>query len=376
MYSKPNAAADRDAGLFHARGGERREANDVARSQDVRATRAIAMVDIYVAPVVGRDTDPLQREALGVASPSGGEKQVFAFERRAIGQRRHDSRTLAFDARPTPALHEADAKGLHGLAEASDDLDVEEREDRPALIDQRHLDPKRREHARILAADHTAPEDSDRLRQAIDAEDGVAIPDVCVIEIDLNGTVGSRAGGDQEVIGRERGATFSAVDHHRFRVLEVTLSAEVGYGVTLEVMHHSARLRLGDCVLTLDQLGDCGLGVELDRDSIEPPGAVSGEVERGFAQGLARESAGVDGRAARLRLRLDDRHALVEERRLDRALLTGRTGADYDQVEARGRRDSRHPGDITPGGQRLLWMATAGLALHRRERGHHSNRHR
>jgi hypothetical protein len=58
-----------------------------------------------------------------------------------------------------------------------------------------------------------------------------------------------------------------------------------------------------------------------------------GEIERGLAQRL-RGNPGVDrGRAARLRLVLDDRDAPTEVRGLCRAFLARRTGADDDQVE-------------------------------------------
>src|SRR5206468_8119561 len=58
----------------------------------------------------------------------------------------------------------------------------------------------------------------------------------------------------------------------------------------------------------------------------------AGEVQRGLAQGLGWNRAGVHARAAEHRLALDERHALAEVRRLRRALFTCRTGADDDEV--------------------------------------------
>jgi hypothetical protein len=59
---------------------------------------------------------------------------------------------------------------------------------------------------------------------------------------------------------------------------------------------------------------------------------VAGQEERGLAQGLGRQRAGVDRRAARLRLLLHHHHALVEVGRLGGALLAGRARADDDEI--------------------------------------------
>jgi hypothetical protein len=58
----------------------------------------------------------------------------------------------------------------------------------------------------------------------------------------------------------------------------------------------------------------------------------AGEMERGLAQRLGGDGAGVHARAADDRLALDQRDALAKVRRLRRALLTGGTGADDDEV--------------------------------------------
>src|SRR5207253_4966407 len=68
---------------------------------------------------------------------------------------------------------------------------------------------------------------------------------------------------------------------------------------------------------------DVGEGAEL-----EPVQVVDRVLE-----GLARQRAGVDARAAEYLLLLDDGHALSQLGRLDGGLLAGGTAADHQQVE-------------------------------------------
>ena len=67
-------------------------------------------------------------------------------------------------------------------------------------------------------------------------------------------------------------------------------------------------------------------------DAVQVPLPEAREEQRGLAQGLRGERAGVDGGAARLGLPLDDRDALAEIRGLRGALLARGAAADDDEV--------------------------------------------
>ena len=56
------------------------------------------------------------------------------------------------------------------------------------------------------------------------------------------------------------------------------------------------------------------------------------EIERRFAQRLARQRAGEDGGAARLCLTLDDQHAFAKKRCLRRSFFSGGPRPDDDQI--------------------------------------------
>ena len=99
------------------------------------------------------------------------------------------------------------------------------------------------------------------------------------------------------------------------------------------------------------------------------------ERERGLAQVLRRQRAGVDARAAQHRVPLDDRHALAEVGRLRRALFAGGAGADHDQIEVRchlaivvgaaphGKPWPVHWSDGTRSGQRAAIVSITPLAV-------------
>ena len=73
--------------------------------------------------------------------------------------------------------------------------------------------------------------------------------------------------------------------------------------------------------------------LRLHVDAREVAVAEPGEEERGLAQGLRGERAGVRGGPASDGLLLDQGHRLAEVRRLRGPLLPRRPGADDDQVE-------------------------------------------
>ena len=67
-------------------------------------------------------------------------------------------------------------------------------------------------------------------------------------------------------------------------------------------------------------------------DAVESALAQPGEIERGLAQRLRRNSARVHRRASRSRRALDDANTLAEMRRLRRAFFAGGAGTDHDEI--------------------------------------------
>ncbi len=108
----------------------------------------------------------------------------------------------------------------------------------------------------------------------------------------------------------------------------------------------------------LDLPGDDGLDAETqvgDRDlvldrivaAVKGPLAKAREVENAFTQSLRRNGARVDADPADHLFPVDDRHALSQLGRGDRALLPGRAGPDHHEV-VRVRLRSFHVGSLAP----------------------------
>ena len=107
------------------------------------------------------------------------------------------------------------------------------------------------------------------------------------------------------------------------------------------------KLRLGDVDFGLDHLVDAeaqvrhgDLFLDVIVDAVDALVLEAGEVQHGFAHGLAGNGAGVDAGAADDFALLDHRHAAAALGALNGRTLSGRAGADDDDVvflHAKGR---------------------------------------
>ncbi len=80
---------------------------------------------------------------------------------------------------------------------------IEERQQAVAGVDQIHLDVQAAEDRRIFAADHPGAVNDDVARLMAQFENGVAVVDAWVIEIDAGRMVRTRAAGDHDVVGAD-----------------------------------------------------------------------------------------------------------------------------------------------------------------------------
>jgi hypothetical protein len=146
-----------------------------------------------------------------------------------------------------------------------------------------------------------------------------------------------RAGRDQHRLALEAPRVPEGPAHLDLaRTDEARVAADQRHAVPVKVAADARRLRAAHGVLARDQRRDVQLLLHLEREPVEIALPVPGQEQRGFAQGLGGQGAGVHGGAARLRGALDHRDAFAEVRGLRGALLTGRAGADHDEVETLG----------------------------------------
>ncbi len=87
------------------------------------------------------------------------------------------------------------AKGIH-------DLVIEERQQLLARVDEVHLQPEVPEHGGVFAPDDSGTENGNRAGSVVEVQDGVAIEDARVFEVNIVGPVRPRARGDDSVLER------------------------------------------------------------------------------------------------------------------------------------------------------------------------------
>ncbi len=142
----------------------------------------------------------VEAEVLCVPQAAAREQQRLGRQLDAVRQE---------DAHVAACLLDPGSRGVEpqvkaGLGEARLEqrryLIVEEGQQRLVAVDQRHLDAQRLKQRRVLAADDAATNDDQRLRQAAQAQDAVAVEDA-LAEGHLRRAHGPRARRDQDVVG-------------------------------------------------------------------------------------------------------------------------------------------------------------------------------
>src|SRR5712664_444268 len=103
--------------------------------------------------------------------------------------------------------------------------------------------------------------------------------------------------------------------------------------VECEVFQNEPALHVDDFTLVVHEIVDGKIFLERIVDSVETALLEAGKVERGFAEGLAGNGAGIDATAAHMLGALDDGNAFAEIGGLGTTLFTSRAAADHDQIE-------------------------------------------
>ncbi len=124
------------------------------------------------------------------------------------------------------------------------------------------------------------------------------------------------------------------------RVLDADVGGVEEAGAAVDHFDAVARqLRLGDIDFGLDhlvdaeaQVGHGDLFLDVVIDAVDALKLEAGEMQHGFAHGLAGDGAGVDAGAADDFALLDDDHAAAALGALNGGALPGGAGADHDEV--------------------------------------------
>src|SRR6059036_828172 len=321
--------------LLHGGRGQRRKADHVPGGVDVRHFGLVVLVHLELARLVRGDARGGQVQHVGVGDPPHGVQQYVRDDGLAALEGSHDAALFVgrdlVELLPQPHRH---AVSPHVVDQGLDDLLVHEPQQVIPYVEEGDLDPERREHRGVLAADHASTHDDHALGNHFRGEDRIRIAYRHIVEWDLLRPPRARPGGDQDERRSERILVAALGDHSEgVRVRERGRALDDLHVVPLELVGDDLQLVPNDQVLARHQVperhvlfqgvSDVGEGAEL-----EPVQVVDRVLE-----GLARQRTGVDARAAEHPLLLDDGHTLAQLGRLDGGLLAGGTAADHQQVE-------------------------------------------
>ena len=239
-------------------------------------------------------------ERFGVAAASGANEHAVTRER---GARGHGENHFAGLGRI--ALHDlflpvkAHAVRGHGVGQAAGDFRIEKRHQRVAAIHQMHFGTQRGERAGIFAADHAAADHDELLRQRLEFEDFVRVMHAVVLEGELRRSQGRRTCGDENLLAVNQ--FFRAAFTHNpdgMRIHETRCAVELGHAAQRQPRLDPLPFTVRHLFLVPHEVGDGGFAAERKVHAMKSARAPARKHERGFAQRLAGDGAGVDARAA------------------------------------------------------------------------------
>ncbi len=164
---------------------------------------AVGRPDLDAAALVGLQPRLLQVERPGGALAAGGVQHRLRRDALAAGELRDGAVVVAVDADDGLAEAEGDAEVAQVVLQRLDDLRVAELEQALALLDDRDARAERREHRRVLDADHAGADHDHRGRDVVELQDAVGVEDRALVERDVLRPVRRGAGRDHDVGGRQ-----------------------------------------------------------------------------------------------------------------------------------------------------------------------------
>src|SRR2546422_10078270 len=117
------------------------------------------------------------------------------------------------------------------------------------------------------------------------------------------------------------------------RIQKCGLSAHEVDMVKREIFQDAPALHVHHFALVMHEVVNAKIFLERIVDTVETALLQAREIQRGFAEGLAGNSTGIDTTAAHMLATLDDGHAFPKAGSLSANVLTGGDTADDDQGE-------------------------------------------
>src|SRR5690606_30944467 len=188
--------------LVEGRTGQARPADHITRCVDVGHLGAIMLIHRQLASTVGLQTNILQTDAVGITGTTVAPEKGVGLDLLPRLQVQHHTAVLKpLDLLVLLVVTDQRHVGAQMVTERIGDLVIEEAQQPVAVVDEVDLHPQTTEDGGVFTTDHSRTVDDQRPRRVIELENGVAVVDARVIEIDIRRPVGSRAGADDDFPG-------------------------------------------------------------------------------------------------------------------------------------------------------------------------------
>ena len=268
----------------------------------------------------------------GVALAPGRNEHIAHRKRRAGGQREgHVARPRRIAARHFFFPDKMHAGRGHRALDVFGNFAIKKCEKRIASVNEMHLNSERGESAGIFRTDHAGADNGQSLRERADLENFVGIMHAGMLERKLRRAHRRRPGSDKNFLTAQqsiwRDAHGVGVDKSRCTMKRLDLvAAHLLFPVPAFVSR--------DVRLVAHEICDGRLAPKREIHAKELARTHAGKGQRGLAQSLARDRAGVDPGATDLAKFFRQRHAPAKNPRRIRSADSCRSAADHHEVES------------------------------------------
>src|SRR5690606_1692078 len=214
--------------LVKRRTGQARPADHIASRIDIGDLGAIMLVHRQLTPTIGFQPDVLQAQAVGVAGTPVAPQQRIGLDLLAGLEIQHYAAVLEpLDLLVLFVVADQRHVVAQVIAQRVGNLVIQETQQPITVVNQVDLDSQSTEDRRILATDHPGAIDDQRARRVVELENGIAVIDARMVEVDIRGAIRPRAGGDDEFPGDQPIHRDLAVDQfHGVAVGKAPLAVE------------------------------------------------------------------------------------------------------------------------------------------------------
>ena len=290
------------------------------------------LIHFHLAAAVGLQADVFQSQLIGVAGTAVAPEQGVGLDLLAGFQVQDHAVLLTFDALVLFVVANRHVVVAQVITQRLGNLVVEEAEQLVTVVDQIDQYPKATENRRVLTTDHAGAVDDQTTRGVAKAEDGVAVVNPRMVEVDIQRTIRTRTGGNHHLLGDH--GFHHPIGAHHLNGLGVGKA-----GGTTEHIDAIARVVTG---ARTDLLGDHPLGAFQHIGKGEPArltdlaeqriGVVLHDLPYRVTQGLGRDSAQMRAVAAHQATVIDHRHLAPGLGRIHGRPLARRAGTQHHHV--------------------------------------------